>query len=73
MIASISKSKGINYLKKDYYDGIERRGVWLGSGAAVLGLAGEIRDKDWDNAWNGYGPDEKRLVMMQEPQATTLP
>ncbi|MHB1755982.1 MAG: MobF family relaxase [Leptospirillum sp.] len=50
--------------KDDYYQkGSEKKGVWMGSAAAVLGLSGEVGEADFKNLLRGRDLSGKDLVM----------
>jgi conjugative relaxase-like TrwC/TraI family protein len=61
---TISPIRNIKYYsdlaKEDYYlDGGEPNGVWLGKGAKLLDLSGNVDNEKYINVMNGYTPDKK--------------
>tara|TARA_R110001592_G_scaffold215877_1_gene469300 strand:- start:6634 stop:9150 length:2517 start_codon:yes stop_codon:yes gene_type:complete len=61
---TISPIRNINYYsdlaKEDYYlDGGEPNGVWLGKGAKLLDLSGNVDNEKYINVMHGYTPDKK--------------
>ena len=51
---------------EDYYlQGGEPPGIWLGSGAKILGLSGNVTDEAFSNLYQGYSPDSRRTPLVQ--------
>ncbi|REJ90346.1 MAG: conjugative relaxase [Planctomycetota bacterium] len=52
--------------EEDYYlHGGEPKGVWMGSGAKILGLEGTVEDEQFKRLMLGYSPTGKRTKLVQ--------
>lgn len=50
--------------REDYYTkGQEPPGVWIGTGAAKLGLIGTVKEKELKNVYRGFSPDGKTKLV----------
>jgi conjugative relaxase-like TrwC/TraI family protein len=51
---------------EDYYlQGGEPPGIWLGTGAKILGLTGNVTNEQLSNLFRGYSPDRQMTALVQ--------
>jgi conjugative relaxase-like TrwC/TraI family protein len=51
---------------EDYYlQGGEPPGIWLGTGAKILGLTGNVTNEQLSNLFRGYSPDSQMTELVQ--------
>lgn len=55
-IKETNSQKGVQYFSKDDYYCSENERIWWGSGAAELGLTGDIKSEDFSHVLNGKNP-----------------
>lgn len=76
-MAAMSSGQASYYLglaREDYYlEGGEPEGVWLGEGAALLGLTGNVKPDELYNLFDGLAPDGSvALVQLQNHTGKAL-
>jgi conjugative relaxase-like TrwC/TraI family protein len=65
----ISYYAGLGEAENHDYYASERQGQWWGSGAAELGLAGEVSSETFGNLLKGYSPDGKKPLVQNAGQS----